>query len=38
MIGALTTNPPQVGKEVVWTGGAWTDGDGHTVLLLTGHC
>lgn len=36
--GALTTQQPQVGKEVVWTGGAWTDGDGHTVLLLTGHC
>lgn len=36
--GALTTQQPQVGKEVVWTGGAWTDGDGDTVLLLTGHC
>ena len=35
---ALTTMPPRVGKDVVWAGGAWADDDGHSVLLLTGHC
>lgn len=35
---ALTAQQPRVGREVVWTGGAWSDDDGRTVLLLTGHC
>ncbi|WP_432565044.1 hypothetical protein [Kineococcus sp. SYSU DK003] len=37
--GALTSQAPQLGGDVVWTGGRWVcDEHEHELLLLTGQC
>ncbi|NAZ83578.1 hypothetical protein GTR02_17335 [Kineococcus sp. R8] len=35
---ALTSQTPQIGGDVVWTGGLWVGGDQGNLLLLTGQC
>ncbi|MFD0481492.1 hypothetical protein ACFQ46_02715 [Kineococcus sp. GCM10028916] len=34
----LTSQTPQPGGEVVWTGGRWVSDDDEDLLLLTGQC
>ncbi len=35
---ALTSQTPQLGGDVVWTGGRWVSDDDEDLLLLTGQC
>ncbi|WP_432525765.1 hypothetical protein [Kineococcus mangrovi] len=35
---AVTSQTPQLGGEVVWTGGRWVGDDGQELLVLTGQC
>lgn len=35
---AMTTQAPQPGGDVVWTGGRWVSDDDQEMLMLTGQC
>lgn len=35
---ALTSQTPQLGGDVVWTGGRWVSDDDEDLPLLTGQC
>jgi hypothetical protein len=35
---AVTSQTPQLGGDVVWTGGRWASDDDQEILVLTGQC